>query len=129
MRKANLYLGAITIVLCGLILLGTFVTGLKLFANNLPGPGFLPFWLSLGIVLMGALIIVGALRKKEKMEKDEESKEDSPFNKEEFYNFAVIIGSGIGVVLLTPLLGLITSWGLAIARSEERCVGKRVCVS
>lgn len=119
MRKANLYLGAITIVLGSLILLGVFVTGLELSTDNLPGPGFLPFWLSLGIILMGVLILIGALRKKVKMDTEdkgevESSEEENPFNKEEFYNFAVIIGSGIGVVVLTPFLGLITALGLAV---------------
>lgn len=60
MEKAET-VGGLLIVAVGVVLL-VAASRLPYMVENVPGPGFLPLWLSLGIIVAGASVTVSALR-------------------------------------------------------------------
>lgn len=101
MRMAN-RIASIIIFLIGLY---AFIGAMKLdyMLKGIPGPGFLPRWVSLLIMVLALVLLLFSFAKNE-------SKERHPFNAAEFKNAGIIIGGAIFVMLVTKFLGL----GLAI---------------
>lgn len=127
MRKANRYLGFITVLLGIAIIAGVFISDLPLILRGLPGPGFFPFWLSFGIIIFGIFIFNSSF-KKAVTDEEEKEQEESIFNKEEFYNFFVIIGGSVSVIFLTKYIGLLSALGLAVSVMTKLFGEKRLHV-
>jgi len=86
-----------------------FVQALKFdyMVDGTPGPGFLPFWVGLSISLVALIPLVRTFTKFA-------SKLANPFQKGDFKNFFIVIGTSVGVILVTPLTGLLIALGLMV---------------
>lgn len=90
--------------------------------NRIPGPGFMPKWVSLFIMILAIVPIVKSFRQGE-------SDEKQPFNKPELKNAGVIVGSAIMAIVLSRVLGLCLAIGLmcgAIAKFTGPTSWKKV---
>lgn len=105
MRLAN----RITSILLFLFGIYVLVEALKFdyMVEGTPGPGFLPFWVGLSISLLALIPLAKTFTQFA-------SKLVNPFQKGDFKNFFIVIGSSIGVILITPLTGLLTALGLMV---------------
>ncbi|MEL1135584.1 tripartite tricarboxylate transporter TctB family protein [Desulfitobacterium sp. THU1] len=120
MRMAN----RITSIIIFLFGLAVFIGAQKLdyILKGIPGPGFLPRWVA---VLIMVLALVPFFKSFTKYEVEE----GQPFNSSEFKNAGIIIGSAVAVMLLTKLLGLSLAIGLmagAIAKFTGPTSWKKV---
>lgn len=120
MRMTN-RIASIIIFLIGLYV---FVGAMKLdyILKGIPGPGFLPRWVSLLIMVLALVLLLLSFAKNE-------SKERHPFNAAEFKNAGIIIGSAVFVMLVTRYLGLSLAIGImagAIARFTGPTSWKKV---
>ncbi|MGE4283008.1 MAG: tripartite tricarboxylate transporter TctB family protein [Clostridia bacterium] len=114
MTKANRFLGIFTVAIGAAIIVGCFLCDLGLMSKRgIPGAGFLPFWIAVGIIICGIAILTGSFKIINK-EGEEGEREKGIFDKEELRNFSVVIGSSVGAIILAPYLGLITALGLAV---------------
>ena len=60
MKRGETIFGLCIFAFGALMLKGTLK--LKYFVDEVPGPGFLPFWVSLGIIILGVTLTVGGIR-------------------------------------------------------------------
>jgi putative tricarboxylic transport membrane protein len=76
-----------------------------LVARGAPGPGFLPFWLSLGVVILGVLLTVQAVRHPSAPAED-----DAWPDAEGWQRIGMVLGgTAIAILLMEPLGFLLTS--------------------
>ncbi len=120
MRMTN-RIASIIIFLIGLYV---FMGAMKLdyILKGIPGPGFLPRWVSLLIMVLALVLLLLSFSKNE-------SKERHPFNAAEFKNAGIIIGSAVFVMLVTKYLGLSLAIGImagAIAKFTGPTSWKKV---
>lgn len=107
MRKADIYTSIIVMMGCAYI----FYSALDLqymLEDGVPGPGFLPIWISSLIFFCMLLQLILSLRKKA------EPGEKSCFSKESVRNALVLIGSSAVAMLLSHLLGMLVCLGLLV---------------
>lgn len=118
LRQGNNILGAIGVLLGTVIVVLGYVQKLPFVKNGMPGPGFFPIICGIGIAIFSALLIVEnkskAKKALENQEKDNDL-EENILDKAELKNFVYSIGSGNLVIILAPLIGMITSIGIAVA--------------
>lgn len=118
LRQGNNILGVIGVLLGIVIVILGFVQKLPFTKNGMPGPGFFPIICGIAIAVFGALLIVETkLKAKKALENEEKDSdlEENIINKTELKNFVWSIGSAIMVVILSPIIGMITSIGIAVA--------------
>ena len=118
LKQGNNILGVIGVLLGTVIVILGYVQKLPFTRNGMPGPGFFPIICGIAIAVFGALLIVETkLKAKKAIESEvkDNDLEENIINKAELKNFAYSIGSSILVVILTPLIGMIISLGIAIA--------------
>jgi len=116
MRMANRVLGICSILLSIVIFCLGKSMKLAFFSGYTPGPGFLPYVVSCGIAIFGAIILAGSFLGK--ADAGEEKSGDvvlGIFQREEIRNFVSVIGTSILVVATAPYLGLLTSMGIGVA--------------
>jgi len=116
-KQGNNILGTIGIIGGIVIVALAFVQELPFMKNELPGSGFFPILCGIAISIFGVLIIVENTYKSRKAA--EESPEDSQFEKNiinmtELRTFAYTIGISILVLVMTPIIGIIISIGIAV---------------
>jgi hypothetical protein len=71
-----------------------------------PGPGFFPFWVGLGIIVLSVVNLVRSLHGLERLE--------SQFDAGGLYKALAIVAVVAGFILLTPWLGMLVASGLLI---------------
>ncbi|AGA68322.1 Tripartite tricarboxylate transporter TctB family [Desulfitobacterium dichloroeliminans LMG P-21439] len=103
MRMAN-RIASIIIFLFGLLV---FIGAQKLdyILKGIPGPGFLPRWVALLIMILALVPFIKSFTK-------HEVEGEQPFKFAEFKNAGIIIGSAVAVMLLTKFIGLSLAIGL-----------------
>lgn len=106
MRIAN-RIASLLIILFGLFI--TFQAHIKFdyMVKVTPGPGFLPFWLGIAIALVGLIPFIRTFT-------GFASKLPNPFHPGDFKYFFIVIGSAVGVAIITPITGLLISLGLMV---------------
>lgn len=117
LKQGNNILG-ITGIIGGIIIIAlAFIQKLPFMRKGLPGSGFFPVWCGVAITIFGLLIILENYKKsKEAKESDDEDNElnKSIINMKELRTFAYTIGVSILVLISTPIIGMLTSIGLAV---------------
>ena len=98
------------IVACTAVALGIYVslesaTLQILMANGNPGPGFLPLCIGISMIFVGILLFLSTFGAKA-------DTKPCDIKRVEIYNFAVIIGWSVVVVIVTPYIGIVISLGL-----------------
>lgn len=71
------------------------------YVQETPGPGFLPFWVSVGVVALGLLLVVQALRNRAPLPEDYWPAASG------WLRIAVILAALVGSILLLDLLGFL----------------------
>lgn len=96
----------------GLILFGCFMIysgfTLGLSFKGVFGPGFLPLWIGIFLIILSSLQLLETLKKRD-------NEKPNPFIKKEFKNFFIIILGSIGAFLITPFTGLLLALGIMAA--------------
>lgn len=92
-----------------ILLLGVYVLvtswGLQYQLDDLPGPGFVPFWSGLGMVALSLIILAGTFPRRA-------GSDTRPFSRGSVRNMAASLGGCILMVALTGFTGLLVSLGL-----------------
>lgn len=94
----------------GLSLLGLYIIWNALdygyMREAVPGPGFFPLWVGLGLTVLSAANLVRSLRGHEVL--------DTEFDRATVAKTLAIVALVIGFILITPLIGMVIASGLLI---------------
>lgn len=77
----------------------------KYMENGTPGPGFLPVWISIGMVIVSTILVIKSFTRFA-------STLPNPFAKGDFREFFIVIGGGFGAMALSQVTGLLIALGL-----------------
>ncbi|MDF2524645.1 MAG: hypothetical protein K0R31_2286 [Clostridiales bacterium] len=92
-----------------LLIIGIYIvfeaTKFKYFLQGVPGPGFLPTWIGILICLISVCSLIKVFIKKD-------VKQKKFIEKGEIKPLIVIIGSSVGLCVITPITGLMVSLGV-----------------
>lgn len=116
-KTANLIMAVAAIVLGAAILILTKVQGLELVKNAKMGPGFFPVVCGVAIIGCGILMLLELNTQTHKARTNEteaEEMERGLLDPRELRNLLVFAILGIGVLLLSKYIGLLTSLGLCV---------------
>lgn len=105
MRTAN-RVASILIIIFALIIIYQSLQ-FDYMVEGTPGPGFLPLWLGILIALVAIIPLIRTFT-------GFASKLANPFEKGEFKDFYIVIGSAIVLVIITSITGLIVALGLMV---------------
>lgn len=116
-KTANLIMAVAAIVLGVAILILTKVQGLELVKSAKMGPGFFPMVCGIAIIVCGILMLLelNTQNRRAKTDKAEAAEmEKGVLDPRELRNLLVFAVLGIGVLLLSKYIGLLTSLGLCV---------------
>lgn len=114
MRTADL-IGGVMVLLLGLAICFFSWTDLPYTAEYSPGPGFLPLWLGLLILICGLLLVAKILR--------QPAGPSEPFFKPRTLVGGRMLGLIVGTFLLLPVLGFSVGLG-GFTLASMRLIGK-----
>ncbi|MGI6451326.1 MAG: tripartite tricarboxylate transporter TctB family protein [Desulfitobacteriia bacterium] len=97
---------SIVLIIAGILIVKEATT-FDFFDDGTPGPGFLPLFIGVAIILVALIPLVQTFTKFA-------SKEESPLKLGDFKPFLIYIGSGVILVLLTSVFGLLIPLGLFV---------------
>ncbi len=116
-KTANLIMAVAAIVLGAAILILTKVQGLELVKSAKMGPGFFPMVYGIAIIVCGILMLLELNTQNRRAKTDEAETaemEKGVLDPRELRNLLVFAVLGIGVLLLSKYIGLLTSLGLCV---------------
>ena len=113
-KTANLIMAVAAIVLGAAILILTKVQGLELVKSAKMGPGFFPMVCGIAIIVCGILLLLELNRRAKTDEAEAAEMEKGVLDPRELRNLLVFAVLGIGVLLLSKYIGLLTSLGLCV---------------
>jgi hypothetical protein len=90
--------------------------------DNKPGPGFVPFW-------VGVLIVIASVWPFVLTFLGEKGNEPQPFTKRDVFYFAVIIGGGVFVAIFSRIIGMMVSIGIMTAAITRLLGTKKLTVT
>lgn len=103
MRGADRILSVLMLLLGSYVLATSFRLGYTM--DDLPGPGFAPFWAGLALVAISLSMLAGTFSRS----KDNRS---TPLSRESLRNLVVSLGGCVALVVLTRFIGFLTALGL-----------------
>lgn len=100
-------------ITCGVLLLFSAYVINKSLAygltrNSISGPGFIPFWVGLALVLLSVLLLIQTFYRKD------EARDSPIFDRESFLACLLYVGGGVLVIVATKFLGLLLPVGIAV---------------
>jgi ABC-type nickel/cobalt efflux system permease component RcnA len=106
MQKADRVTSVLLLLLGGYILVQSLQLGMT--RNGITGPGFISFWVGVGILLSAAFLLAGSFKTANKdIEKDENAAvKINQFDKDSLIALALYIGGAGAVVLLSGIFGI-----------------------
>ena len=116
-KTANLIMAVAAIVLGAAILILTKVQGLELVKSAKMDPGFFPMVCGIAIIVCGILMLLELNTQNRRAKTDEAETaemEKGVLDQRELRNLLVFAVLGIGVLLLSKYIGLLTSLGLCV---------------
>ena len=94
----------------GLLALGVYIVRTALaygyMRDAVPGPGFFPFWIGLGLVTLSAVNLLRSLRGHERLE--------SRFDAVNLYKTLALTGIVLAFILIAPWIGMLAASGLLV---------------
>ncbi|MEW6662321.1 MAG: tripartite tricarboxylate transporter TctB family protein [Bacillota bacterium] len=103
MAFADRFLSVLVLIFGTFVLVQSFE--LQYFLDDLPGPGFAPFWIGVTLIVLAVLIFISSLFGQAKTEK-------SPFTKEDMLKMFGAIGGSLLAAVTSAYIGLLLSLGL-----------------
>lgn len=116
-KTANLIMAVAAIVLGAAILILTKVQGLELVKSAKMGPGFFLMVCGIAIIVCGILMLLELNTQNRRAKTDEAETaemEKGVLDQRELRNLLVFAVLGIGVLLISKYIGLLTSLGLCV---------------
>ncbi len=105
MRRADRIMSILTLLL-GIYVLVTAL-GLQYRLDDLPGPGFVPFWSGVAMIALSLIILAGTFTRRA-------GGSPGPFSRESVRNMAASLGGCVAMVGLTRILGFLVALGLLV---------------
>lgn len=116
-KKAALLTGIFSVLGGVAILLLTKMQGLEMIKQDRMGPGFFPTVCGIGIVLCGILMLLELKKTIKKAATDQEAADEMEkevLDIRELKNLGLFAALGVGVLLLSEYLGMLTCLGLCV---------------
>lgn len=100
--KRGTQISAVILLLLAAYIIAMSIKGLGYKLNGLPGPGYVPFWIAVFLVIFALGILWEAKR----------LPGDSIFTQRTLKALALLTAAGVVAIILAPFLGLLTSLAL-----------------